>query len=179
MQDWNVVVSVYQDGFRRALRGLRDLGPISRSAYHNVLVMKADDPAAALAAIEQRTLANTALYDALSRVAPSTRCFDFQSSDEFMQNATSILLQWAPDLAGRSFHVRLHRRGGRHELHAQDVERALDAAILEATQKAGQPGKVSFTDPDAVIAIDTIDRRAGLALWKREDLARYHLLRPD
>jgi len=179
MQDWNVVISVYQDGFRRALRGLRDLGPIARSAYHNVLVMKADDPVAALATIEQRTLANTALYDALSRVAPATRCFDFQSSDEFMQNAKSLVLQWAPDLAGRSFHVRLHRRGGRHEPHAQDVERALDDAVLEATQQAGQPGRVSFTDPDAVIAIDTVDGRAGLALWKREDLARYHLLRPD
>jgi len=179
MQDWNVVISVYQDGFRRALRSLRDLGPIARSAYHNVLVMKADDPIAALAAIEKKTQKNTALYDALSRVAPAMRCFDFQSSDKFMHNAKSVVLQWAPDLGGRSFHVRWHRRGGGHELHAQDVERALDDAILDATQQAGQPSKVSFSDPDAVIAIDTIDGRAGLALWKREDLARFHLLRPD
>src|SRR3974377_1924546 len=45
--------------------------------------------------------------------------------------------------------------------------------------KAGKPGKISFSDPDAVVAIDTIDGRAGLALWTREDLLRYHLLRPD
>jgi tRNA(Ser,Leu) C12 N-acetylase TAN1 len=179
MQDWNVVISVYQDGFRRALRSLRDLGPIARSAYHNVLVMKVDDPVAALAAIEQRTQGSTALYDALSRVAPSMHCFYFQSSDEFMRNAKSILLKWALDLAGRSFHVRLHRRGGKHELHAQDVERVLDDAILEATQQVGQPGRISFTNPEAIVAIDTIDDRAGLALWKREDLVRHHLLRPD
>jgi len=43
---------------------------------------------------------------------------------------------------------------------------------------AGQLGKVSFTDPDAVIAIDTVDDRAGMALWTREDLARHRLLRP-
>ena len=46
-------------------------------------------------------------------------------------------------------------------------------------RKAGTPGKISFTDPDVVIAIDTIDNRAGLAMWTREELARYHLLRPD
>jgi len=30
-----------------------------------------------------------------------------------------------------------------------------------------------------VIAIDTIDDRAGISLWAREDLARHRLLRPD
>jgi len=30
-----------------------------------------------------------------------------------------------------------------------------------------------------VIAIDTVDDRAGIGLWTREDLTRHHLLRPD
>jgi hypothetical protein len=30
-----------------------------------------------------------------------------------------------------------------------------------------------------MIAIDTIDDRAGLALWMRENLARHRLLQPD
>jgi hypothetical protein len=41
------------------------------------------------------------------------------------------------------------------------------------------PGSISFTDPAFVIVIDTIDDRAGLALWSREDLSRHRLLRPD
>ena len=41
MRDWNVVISVYQEGFRRVLRALRDLGPTERSPYYNVLVMQA------------------------------------------------------------------------------------------------------------------------------------------
>jgi hypothetical protein len=41
------------------------------------------------------------------------------------------------------------------------------------------PARVSFTDPDALIAIDTIDGRAGISLWTRDDLARHRLLRPD
>ncbi len=39
--------------------------------------------------------------------------------------------------------------------------------------------KISFTDPDVVIAIDTVDDRAGIGLWTREELARHRLLRPD
>jgi len=39
MEDWNVIVSVYQDGFRRAVRALQAHGTIDRSPYHNVLVM--------------------------------------------------------------------------------------------------------------------------------------------
>jgi hypothetical protein len=30
-----------------------------------------------------------------------------------------------------------------------------------------------------VVVIDTIDHRAGLALWTREDLAHHRLLKPD
>lgn len=46
MKDWNVVISVYQDGFRRTLRALKEFGPVERSPYYNVLVMKADNPTA-------------------------------------------------------------------------------------------------------------------------------------
>lgn len=179
MKDWNVVVTVYQDGFRRALRALQKLGQAERSPYHNVLVMKVEDPIALLEAIEKRTEENPALYDAISRVAPAMRTFDFLSEGEFVDKARAIVREWLPRLTGRSFHARLHRRGTKHDLQTQDAERLFNDAIVDATMEAGMPGKVSFTDPDVVIAIDTIDNRAGLALWTREELARYHVLRPD
>lgn len=179
MNDWNLVITVFQDGFRRVLRALRALGLIERSPYHNVLVMKVDDPVALLAVIESKTEQDTALYDSISRVAPATRNFDFQSAEEFLTCAKFVLTEWSAALVGRTFHVRLHRRGTKHDLGTQDTERALDNVILEATQKAGMPAKVSFADPDAVVAVDTIDDRAGLSLWTREDLVRHRLLRPD
>lgn len=179
MKDWNVVVSIYQDGFRRALRALRKIGPVERSPFHNVLVMKADDPAALLDAIEERTKESAALHDSISRVAPATRNFEFESAEEFQNKAKSILLEWSPQLAGRSFHVRFHRRGSAHDLPTPDIEKFLDDAVLEALRQAGAPGGISFSDPDAVIAIDTIVDRAGLGLWSREDLERHRLLRPD
>lgn len=179
MRDWNVVISIYQYGFKRAVRALQELGRVDRSPYHNVLVMAADDPFALLAAIEQKTERDPALYDAISRVAPALRCFEFHSAEEFRQAATSIVMEWLPRLHGKSFHVRLHRRGLKHDLRSPEIERFLDEALLAALAQAGAPGCVSFSDPDMVIAIDTIDERAGVALWSRDDIAQHRLLRPD
>jgi len=112
--DWNAVVTIYQDGYRRALHALRNFGSVERSGYYNVLVMIAEDPMALLEAIERRTEESPALYDAISRVAPAMRSFEFHSEEEFKDKGKSILLEWSPRLVGRSFHVRVHRRGGSH-----------------------------------------------------------------
>jgi tRNA(Ser,Leu) C12 N-acetylase TAN1 len=179
MRDWNVIISIYQDGFRRAQRALETLGSVEPSSYHNVLVMKVDDPMALLDAVEQRTEEIPALYDAISRVAPAQRAFEFHSAEEFRDKARDVLCEWVPQLAGRSFHVRFHRRGARHDLGSAETERYLDDVILDALREVGTPATISFADADAVIAIDTIDERAGLALWTRENLTRHRLLRPD
>jgi tRNA(Ser,Leu) C12 N-acetylase TAN1 len=179
VKDWNVVVTIFQQGFRRALRALQDIAPTERSPYHNVLVMKVDDPVAALETIERLTDERPALYDAIARVAPALRSFEFGSTDDFKDTARSVMTEWLPDLAGRSFHVRLHRRGPNLELRTPDAERLFNDAIVAATTETGSPARISFTDPDAVIVIDTVDDRAGLAVWTRQDLVRHRLLRPD
>jgi tRNA(Ser,Leu) C12 N-acetylase TAN1 len=179
MRDWNVVISLYQDGFRTALRVLKELGSVEPSPYHNVLVMRAENPTAVLEAIERKTEENTALYDAISRVAPAMYTVEFHSVEGLREILKPILLDWLPRLGGGSLHVRLHRRGDGHNLRTQDTERLFDDLLLGATVAAGAPCKISFTDPDMVIAIDTVDDRAGVALWTREDLARHRLLRPN
>lgn len=179
MKDWNLVITIFQDGFRYAMRALRTFGPIERTQYHNILTMKVDDPVEVLEAIELKTEESTALYDTISRVSPASHSFNFQSAEEFLAKAKSFLVEWSPQLAGRSFHVRLHRRGPKYDLGTQETEHSLSEAILDATTELGCLGKLSFTDPDTVIALDTIDERAGAALWTRDDLARHRLLRPD
>ena len=177
--EWNVVVSIYQEGFQRVVRALRDLGAVERTKYYNVLVVAAEDPLVLLEQIERRIRADPALYDAISRVAPAVHCFNFFSAEEFEEKARAAVLEWLPQLGGRSFHVRLHRRGFKHDLSSTDAEQLLGDALLDALKQQGTPGSISFSDPDAVIAIDTVDDRAGLALWTREDLSRYKMLRPD
>ncbi len=180
VDDWNLVISVYQDGFRPALRALRRLGTVERSPYHNVLVMKVDNPTAALDVIERETEQSTALYDSISRVAPAMRTVDFRSAAEFLEKLKPILIEWSSRLNSRSLHVRLRRRGGqRDDLRTTDAERLLDDLLLDTTAAAGSPCTISFTHPDAIIAIDIIDDRAGVGLWTSEDLAHHRLLRPD
>jgi tRNA(Ser,Leu) C12 N-acetylase TAN1 len=55
----------------------------------------------------------------------------------------------------------------------------LSDALLEATGEAGRPGHITFEDPDAIVAVETVGTQAGLSLWMREDLKRYPFLRLD
>lgn len=179
MKDWNTIVTIYQQGFRRAIRALQAIGPTDRTAYYNVLVMKIDDPVAALETIERLTEERPALYDAIARVAPAQFMYDFQSSQEFTDLAKSFLLGLVPKLVGRSFHVRLHRRGSKLDSQTPEVEHLLDDFVVAATAKPGPAARIAYAEPDAVIVIDTIDNRAGITMWAREDLERHRLLRPD
>jgi tRNA(Ser,Leu) C12 N-acetylase TAN1 len=82
-------------------------------------------------------------------------------------------------LLGKSFHVRLHRRGFKGALSTPKEERFLDDALLAVLASAGAPGRIGFDDPDAVLQIEMIDRRAGVSLWERDDLRRYPFLSVD
>ena len=53
VKDWNIIVTIYQQGFRRAMRALQNIGPTDRTPYYNVLVMKVDEPIVALETIER------------------------------------------------------------------------------------------------------------------------------
>jgi tRNA(Ser,Leu) C12 N-acetylase TAN1 len=177
--DWNVVVTIYQDGFRRVMHALRDLGTLERTRYHNVLVAKADHPLMFLERVEEKTRRDPQLYDSISRVAPAMCCFIFRSREEFDNQAKSVIVEWAPKLKGRTFHVRLHRRGIDDPRSSADVERNLGEVALDALREESASATVEFDNPDAVIAIDVVDNRAGLGLWTREELSRYRMLRPD
>ena len=50
---------------------------------------------------------------------------------------------------------------------------------MAALAAAGTPGQISLYDADAVVLIETVGPRAGLALWTRADLARYPFLGAD
>jgi tRNA(Ser,Leu) C12 N-acetylase TAN1 len=177
--DWNVVATVYEGGYRTTRRFLAPFGPIARTPYFNVLVMRVDDCAALLAAAAAAVEREPGLLNFLSRLIPCEAAFPFQSAEEFETRARAVVLPWIPRLAGKSFHVRLHRRGFKGKLSSPDEERFLDDALLEALAAAGTPGKIAFDDPDAVIVIETVDNRAGIALFTREEMARYPFVRAD
>ena len=174
--EWNVVVTIREARFREARKFLRRWGEVRRTGHFHVVAMRADDPEGFLAEIGEAAAATPGIYKLLSHVMPAQRTFVFASAEEFEAKARDIALPWAPMLAGRSFHVRLHRRGFKGILSTPKEERFLDDALLDALEAAGAPGRIAFTDPDAILQIETIDGRAGISLWRREDLQRYPFL---
>jgi tRNA(Ser,Leu) C12 N-acetylase TAN1 len=179
MRDWNVAVSVHENRFTRACQLLQRYGQVGQTKYYNVLVMKVEEPVAFAKTLAALVSTVPEVLEVVSRVVPATIVFDFEDASEFETRAREAALTWLADLAGRSFHVRLHRRGHRQELPSQEEERKLDGILLEALERAGTPGRIDFEDPDAILAIETVGDRAGLSLWTREDLRRYPFLRLD
>jgi tRNA(Ser,Leu) C12 N-acetylase TAN1 len=86
----------------------------------------------------------------LSRLIPVTDTFSFQSPGEFEEKAKEIVLAWVPELAGKSFHVRMRRRGFKGRLSGLEEEHFLDKVLIEALEKTGNPGHITFENPDAI-----------------------------
>lgn len=179
MHDWNVVVSVNEHGFKQAFRVLGPLGRLSKTAFYNILVMQVDDTRRLLDGLRRVHEEDPPSLSFLSRIVPVSRTFMFQSPEEFERSAQEAVLSWAPAIAGKSFHVRMHRRGFKGRLSSLDEEHLLDAALLAAAERLGAPSRVTFDDPDLIIAVETVDQRAGLSLWTRDELRQYPFVRLD
>jgi tRNA(Ser,Leu) C12 N-acetylase TAN1 len=175
-KDWNVIVTLPEATSREARKFLRRWGEVRRAGYFRVLALTVDDIESFLAEVARAIEEKPGTLNILSHIIPAQRTFTFASAEEFEAKARDIAILWAPMLAGKSFHVRLHRRGFKGTLSTPKEERFLDETLLDALETLGAPGRISFTDPDAILQIETIDNRAGVSLWQRQDLRRYPFL---
>lgn len=181
MVSWNTVITLFQEpkAYRRAGRLLRRLGAVEPTAYHNVMVMRVDSARGFLRDFSAMCDAEPGILNDISRAVPLTDVFNFETPEDFEDKACAVALSWVPRLQGSSFYVRLHRRGLKGDIVSPQEERFLDDALLSALEAARAPGKVQFDDPDFVIDIETVGRRAGMSLWSREDLRKHEFLKVD
>ncbi len=179
MRDWNVVVTLHDGGFVPACRLLEPYGVVRRSEFFNILMMRADDPPWLLGELHRLLDESPEIAGWIARFMPLERFFTFQSAVEFEERARDAVTDWLPRLAGRSFHVRMHRRGFKGKISSMEEERCLDFFLSGRLEEAGTPARLSFDDPDAIIAVETLGTRCGLAFWERDDLVRYPLLHLD
>jgi tRNA(Ser,Leu) C12 N-acetylase TAN1 len=179
VKNWNVIATIHEGKFREARKLLRQFGEAAPTEYHNVFVLRVDDATRLMDLLAERLAKEPAVRDILSRIVPARLTFSFQNVADFEERARDAALQLAPALAGQRFHVRTHRRGFKHRIFSQEEEQRLDKAILDALAARGTPGSITFEDPDAIVAIETVGQHAGVSLWTREDLRRYPLLGLD
>ncbi len=179
MHDWNIVVTIHAGHFKQAIQFLQSFGITGRTDYFNVLVMKVDDLSQFLEDINNEILAAGMLNDIFSRIMPASVTFDFQSATEFEAQLKQAVEPWLAQLAGCSFHVRMHRRGFKGRLSSQEEERLLDHFIMSRLDEQGGIGNIDFDDPDYIIDIETVSQRAGVSLWSRTQRMHYALLKLD
>ena len=179
MLDWNVVVTVQEDGYPQAMKLLRRFGGVGKTDYFNLLVLRVSDHRQLLEELREEGERDPDLLRPLASVIPVLQTFLFRTPQEFEERARQAVVAWLPALQGKSFHVRMHRRGFKGKLSGMEEEQLLDRYLLEALELAGSRGRITFEDPDAIVAVETLGGRAGLSLWSRDDLERYPLLHLD
>lgn len=179
MEDWNLVVTVQSGGFKQAWELLQGFGPIAKTGYYNVIALLVADPVKFPEQLRLALERHPALGELLARVMPVEHAFVFQDPEEFERKACAAVAGWVGQLAGHSFHVRMHRRGFRQRMTSQHEEQFLDHWLVEQTQRAGQGARVTFDDPDYVVALETIGQRAGVSIWDRQARARFSFLKLD
>jgi tRNA(Ser,Leu) C12 N-acetylase TAN1 len=179
MLDWNLVVTTHEHRYNDAKELLAPMGELHHTDYYNVLVMRVASPETLLATLERLVMENPQLATSLARVLPVTKTFSFQTPQEFESQAAAAAHDCLPKLAGRRFHVRMHRRGFKGRLSSQQEEQWLAGWLIDELVKQGKTAYVDFADPDWILAMDTVGQRAGLSLWSREQLQRYPLLKLD
>ena len=126
MQEWNAVISVRERGFRQAFDVFGEFGEVKRTEFFNILLLRARDIAQMLETLRLRAERSPESLAFLARLIPVTRTFIFNSPEEFEDRARTTILGWVPDLAGKSFFVRIHRRGfmgqaSEYRLHLRDA----------------------------------------------------------
>lgn len=179
MHEWNVVVTVYDGGYNQARRLLHRYGPVEKTEYFNILLMRITEPRILLNSLLDEAERDPKAVSSLARVMPIDRSFSFMSAPEFEAKARDAVAGWVDELAGKSFHLRMHRRGFKGRLSSLDEERFLDTYLLEAVEQKGAGARINFDDPDVIIALETMGPRGGVSLWTRDDLKRYPLLHLD
>lgn len=179
MHDWNVIATINTGHYRSAFRLLEPLGKVRRTSYYNVLSMKVPEIRSFLETLRDWMANYPDTEETLARVGPVEQTFSFQSPEDFHRGTQQLAESYLSTLAGKSFHVRLHRRGWKGRLETPAEERLIGNFLLEKLAATEAPARVDFQDPDAILAVEILNTRGGMALWSRGDLNRYPFLKLD
>ena len=164
--DWNLVVTAHGGRRHDLVRALRPIVLLRRAGYSEVLVGRTDDVDACLAAIAARLEADPILAaEVLARVVPVERTFAL--ADDVDAQLVREVVTVADALVGKTFHVRVERRGHRRLLMSDHLERLLGGTLVETLKAKGGTPKVTFKDPDVIVAIELIGDAAAIGLITR------------
>lgn len=132
LRDWNMLVTVRESRYQEARQRLCELGEVGETGFFNVLVLRVDDIHQTLERLRAWFETEPQIRGWLGHAVPVTTTFSFASPAEFEAQARAAVMDWLQELAGKSFHVRMRRRGFKGRLSSQEEERLLGNVIVEA-----------------------------------------------
>jgi tRNA(Ser,Leu) C12 N-acetylase TAN1 len=172
--DWNIIVTLKPGAALRheVLGALARFGRFRRTAFRDVCMGCVEDLDALLEAIRAARAAGKPWAERIARVIPAETVLSFrpETLQDLLKEAVTPLVARMSD---GSFCVRLERRGLAGKLPSAELERAVaeHAHALAAAQ--GKSMRTDFSDPDFIIAAETLGEQCGLALLTRSLRERY------
>jgi tRNA(Ser,Leu) C12 N-acetylase TAN1 len=169
---WNVLITA-QEGAARDLKRLvsatlmRRHGHFWRSDFRNVLLGEVQEPQAFLQALAAELERKPFAAAWLGKALPIVVTFRVQP-EGFPEDVESHLAGLLDAIQGKSFHVRVERRGHKGTLRTQDLERRFGEFLWQRLIERHLQPAVTFKDPDIVVAVEIAGRSAGIALISRE-----------
>jgi tRNA(Ser,Leu) C12 N-acetylase TAN1 len=178
MERWNVLVTVQpaRGAMHDLLRALHLFGEFRATPFKYVCVGWVLDTATFLDTLLEAEQAGRRWTKHLARVVPLVQTFEF-NPDSLQGKLEAALSGVAETIHAGTCMVRLERRGRAEQLHTAELEPMLADYLFERAGKQGEALHTSFTDPDYIVAVETLDTQCGVALITREQRQRYPFVR--
>jgi tRNA(Ser,Leu) C12 N-acetylase TAN1 len=174
---WNLLVTSLEGQREALLRALRTLARFRRGGFPNVLVATVDDPLGFLAVLREAQATSPILRDGLAKAIPIDRTLRLAAPASFVDDVTALLVPLADRLVGRTFFVRVFRRGFRGAIDSTRAEGEVGARLVAHLEARGDRPRVQFRDADVAVVIETLRDEVGVALLGRELRATYPFVR--
>lgn len=100
------------------------------------------------------------------------RTFHFDA-EHFIERLKEAVAPFAERMGPGRFFVRIERRGMLGRVHSQEAEREVGDYLIGILEGRGVKLATSFSDPDWIVAGETLGAEAGVALLDRELRRRY------
>jgi tRNA(Ser,Leu) C12 N-acetylase TAN1 len=175
---WNVLVTVQPAPrtVHQLLDALHVFGEFRMTPFHYVCRGWVKHIPTFLDAVLEAQQAGRHWTRHIARVVPIVCSFEF-APDSLQGKLEAAAAELASSIAGGTCFVRVERRGLPEEVHSADLERAVADRLFSAVEAHGGVLHTSFSDPDYIVAIETLDTECGIALITREIRRRYPFVR--
>jgi tRNA(Ser,Leu) C12 N-acetylase TAN1 len=174
---WNVLVTSLEGQREALLRALRAHARFRRGGFPNVMVATVDDPRAFLATMADARATSAIVRESLGKVVPIDRTLRFADPATFFDEVTAALEPECDRLRGRTFFVRVFRRGFRGAIDSTRIEGEIGARLVALLEARGERPRVRFADADVVVVVETLRDEVGMAFLDRDVRAAYPFVR--